>query len=137
MPPLSCCPLQDPAWKPEAYAPEEEEQRDAAWLDKKSAEELEELEEEVGDDRFLAEYRWVPRPGGLAALPTPANAAPDTRRLACCLHPAHFQVFPTLAPCACHRVLPGVSGWRSCAGAPSGRALARWRRSGAATGWRR
>lgn len=49
---------QEPAWKPQAYAPEEEVQKDAAWLEGKTAEELEELEDETGDDRFMEEYRW-------------------------------------------------------------------------------
>lgn len=44
-------------WKPDAYVPEAETKKDAAWLDGKSAEELAELEDECGDDRFMEEYR--------------------------------------------------------------------------------
>lgn len=50
-------PAKEPGWKPEAYQPEEEERKDATWVEGKSAEELEELEDEFVDDRFMAEYR--------------------------------------------------------------------------------
>ena len=52
---------QEPVWKPDAYTPEEEEApkgaRGAAWLEGKGADELEELEDECADDRFMEEYR--------------------------------------------------------------------------------
>lgn len=46
-------------WKPEAYTPEEEEQKDKDWLDKKDEGELSDLEDEFGDDRALEEYRYT------------------------------------------------------------------------------
>lgn len=56
---------QDPVWKPDAYEPEAEQRKDAAWVEGKSAEELEEGEDDAAfaDDRFMAEYRcasWLP-----------------------------------------------------------------------------
>ena len=48
-------------WKPDAYTPEGEEapkgSRGAAWLEGKGADELDELEDECADDRFMEEYR--------------------------------------------------------------------------------
>lgn len=44
-------------WKPDAYEPEAEVQKDAAWVEGKTADELEELEDEFGDDRALEEFR--------------------------------------------------------------------------------
>lgn len=48
-----------PVWKPGAYAPEADEKRDAGWVAGKSAEELEEGEDEGAykDDRFMDDYR--------------------------------------------------------------------------------
>jgi hypothetical protein len=46
-------------WKPDAYTPEQEEQKDKEWLDKKDEEELAELDDEFQDDRALEEYRWA------------------------------------------------------------------------------
>lgn len=57
-PPLTRGPRQAPAWKPDAYEPEAEPRKDAAWVEGRSAEELEELEDEFGDDRALEEFRW-------------------------------------------------------------------------------
>ena len=53
-------------WKPDAYEPEQPvERRSAAAIDaKQTAEELEELEDECGDDRALEAYRWAPRVRG-------------------------------------------------------------------------
>jgi Phosducin len=49
---------QEPVWKPDAYTPEEEvPKRDAAYLDTKDVDELEELEDDFSDDRFLEDYR--------------------------------------------------------------------------------
>uniref|UniRef100_A0A383WQD4 Phosducin thioredoxin-like domain-containing protein n=1 Tax=Tetradesmus obliquus TaxID=3088 RepID=A0A383WQD4_TETOB len=44
-------------WKPDAYTPEQEEQKDKEWLDKKDEEEIAELDDEFQDDRALEEYR--------------------------------------------------------------------------------
>lgn len=56
---LGNLPAAEPVWKPEAYKPQEEAARDRALLDSKaSPEELEELEDDFADDRFLEEYRW-------------------------------------------------------------------------------
>ena len=58
-PPPFTCP-QEPAWKPDAYEAEAEApEKDAAWVEARGAEELEEGEDEpaLADDRFLAEYR--------------------------------------------------------------------------------
>ena len=57
--PSPCHQMQEPVWKPEGYEAEAEQRKDAAWVEGKSAEELAELDDEFGDDRFLAEYRWV------------------------------------------------------------------------------
>lgn len=46
-----------PVWKPDAYAPEQEQQKDAAWMATRDAEELSDLEDEFSDDRFMEEYR--------------------------------------------------------------------------------
>lgn len=56
---LGNLPPKEPVWKPDAYAPEAEEAKDEKWLDKKDEQELSDLEDEFGDDRFLEEYRWV------------------------------------------------------------------------------
>lgn len=49
----------EPAWKPDAYTPEEEVDRNSkAFVDSASARELEEIE--YDDDRFMEEYRYVP-----------------------------------------------------------------------------
>lgn len=54
---LGNLPEKEAVWKPEAYKPEEEEKKDAKWLEGKEADELEELEDDFADDRFLEEYR--------------------------------------------------------------------------------
>lgn len=43
--------------KKAAYVPEKEEVKDKEWLDTKDQEELEEMEDEFADDRFMEEYR--------------------------------------------------------------------------------
>jgi hypothetical protein len=52
---------QEPVSKPEAYAPQQEEERDQGHLDTRDEAELEELEDAFADDRFLEQYRWVAR----------------------------------------------------------------------------
>jgi hypothetical protein len=44
-------------WKPDAYQPEVEQQKDKQFLDKQDEQELRDLEEEFDDDRALEEYR--------------------------------------------------------------------------------
>ena len=53
-------PAKAPAEKPAAFAPAEEQRRDAAWVDGHAEDELEALDEELGDDRFLEAYRSAP-----------------------------------------------------------------------------
>ncbi|PNW82735.1 hypothetical protein CHLRE_06g291900v5 [Chlamydomonas reinhardtii] len=50
-------PPKAPVWKPDKYAPEVEEARDAAWVEGRDAGELREAEDAFDDDRFLEEYR--------------------------------------------------------------------------------
>ncbi|KAK9837828.1 hypothetical protein WJX74_005890 [Apatococcus lobatus] len=47
----------DPVHKPDPFAPAAEEEHNKGWLDNKSPEELEDLEDETGDDTFLDQYR--------------------------------------------------------------------------------
>jgi hypothetical protein len=59
---LGNLPEKAPAFKPPAYTPAEDESsapKDQAWFDKKTEEELEDLEDDkdLDDDRFLEEYR--------------------------------------------------------------------------------
>jgi hypothetical protein len=44
-------------WKPDAFQPEEEEQKDQQFLDKQDEQELQDLEGDFDDDRALEEYR--------------------------------------------------------------------------------
>lgn len=48
---------QEPVWKPDAFVPEEETKKDTSYLDSKGVDELEELEDDFEDDRFMEEYR--------------------------------------------------------------------------------
>ena len=63
-------PAKAPAEKPAAFAPAEEPRRDAAWVDGHAEAELEALDEELGDDRFLEAYRCASlcRPAATAGL---------------------------------------------------------------------
>lgn len=63
---LGNLPEKAPAFKPPAYTPAEDESsapKDQAWFDKKTEEELEDLEDDkdLDDDRFLEEYRFIDR----------------------------------------------------------------------------
>jgi hypothetical protein len=72
-------PPKAPVWKPEKYRPETEQVRDQDWVDNKEAEELEELEDEFPDDRFMEEYRcshWGPGRGRGVQLNS--NLVPST-----------------------------------------------------------
>ncbi len=63
----------EPKWKADPFAPKQEATKDERWLDKKSAEALEELEDEFADDAFLEQYRCAARggPAGGPAGPQP------------------------------------------------------------------
>ncbi|GAB2228663.1 hypothetical protein Drorol1_Dr00022786 [Drosera rotundifolia] len=57
---LGNLPPKPPAFKPPAFAPAEDEEskpKDKSWVDSKTEEELEELKDDLDDDRFLEEYR--------------------------------------------------------------------------------
>lgn len=57
---LGNLPEKPPAFKPPSFTPAQDEDsvpKDKAWIDEKSEQELEELEEDLDDDRFLEEYR--------------------------------------------------------------------------------
>ena len=51
-----------PAFKPPPFIPAEDETskpKDKAWVDSKTQDELEDLENDLDDDRFLEEYRFI------------------------------------------------------------------------------
>ncbi|GMH03947.1 hypothetical protein Nepgr_005786 [Nepenthes gracilis] len=57
---LGNLPAKPPPFKPPPFMPAEDEdakRRDKSWIDSKTEEELEDLEDDIGDDRFLEEYR--------------------------------------------------------------------------------
>ncbi|GFP84925.1 viral iap-associated factor homolog [Phtheirospermum japonicum] len=57
---LGNLPEKPPAFKPAPFAPAEDEDSkpiDKAWIDGKTEEELEDLEDDLDDDRFLEDYR--------------------------------------------------------------------------------
>ncbi|KAL2506842.1 Thioredoxin superfamily protein [Abeliophyllum distichum] len=57
---LGNLPEKPPAFKPSSFTPSEDEDfkaKDKAWIDEKTEEELEDLEDDLDDDRFLQEYR--------------------------------------------------------------------------------
>ncbi len=57
---LGNLPAKPPVWKPERYAPEQEEARHTQdWVDKRDEHELSDAEDEFADDRALEEYRCV------------------------------------------------------------------------------
>ena len=49
--------FQESVWKPDAFVPKEEIKKDESLLDTKDVDELEELEDDFEDDRFMEEYR--------------------------------------------------------------------------------
>lgn len=61
---LGNLPAKPPPFKPPPFTPAEDEDsskpKDKAWIDKKSAEELEDIEDDLDEDPFLEEYRYVP-----------------------------------------------------------------------------
>lgn len=57
---LGNLPPKPPAFKPDPFTPAEDEDskpKDKDWIDHKTEEELEDLEDDLDDDRFLQEYR--------------------------------------------------------------------------------
>ncbi|KAI3452544.1 hypothetical protein Pfo_009208 [Paulownia fortunei] len=57
---LGNLPPKPPPFKPAPFAPAEDEDskpKDKAWIDEKTEEELEDLEDDLDDDRFLEDYR--------------------------------------------------------------------------------
>ncbi|CAN1321730.1 Viral IAP-associated factor homolog [Linum perenne] len=57
---LGNLPEKAPAFKPPAFTPAPDEDsipKDKAWIDEKTEEDLEDLEDELDDDRFLEDYR--------------------------------------------------------------------------------
>ncbi|XP_031109227.1 phosducin-like protein 3 [Ipomoea triloba] len=58
---LGNLPAKPPPFKPPPFTPAEDEDsskpKDKAWIDKKSAEELEDIEDDLDEDPFLEEYR--------------------------------------------------------------------------------
>ena len=58
---LGNLPPKPPAFKPPPFAPAPDADslpKDKAWLDSKNEDELEDLEDDLDDDRFLEEYRF-------------------------------------------------------------------------------
>lgn len=57
---LGNLPPKPPAFKPPSFTPAPDEDsvpKDKAWIDDKTEQELEDLEDDLDDDRFLEEYR--------------------------------------------------------------------------------
>ncbi|BAT97350.1 hypothetical protein LR48_Vigan11g118900 [Vigna angularis] len=55
---LGNLPEKPPAFKPPPFTPSSDDQpKDKTWIDSKTSEELEDLEDDLDDDRFLQEYR--------------------------------------------------------------------------------
>ena len=52
-------PPKEPPSKPDPWTPDKGDARDADWLDSRDEKELEDLEDEFEDDRFLEQYRQV------------------------------------------------------------------------------
>lgn len=56
---LGNLPEKPPAFKPPPFTPSSDDQpKDKTWIDSKTSEELEDLEDDLDDDRFLQEYRF-------------------------------------------------------------------------------
>ncbi|KAF2305981.1 hypothetical protein GH714_009243 [Hevea brasiliensis] len=58
---LGNLPPKPPAFKPPSFTPAPDEDsipKDKSWIDEKTEEELEDLEDDLNDDRFLEEYRY-------------------------------------------------------------------------------
>lgn len=59
---LGNLPPKDPAFKPPPFTPAPDEDsvpKGKAWIDDKTEQELNELEDDLDDDRFLEEYRLI------------------------------------------------------------------------------
>ena len=121
-------PPKEPAWKPEAYAPNADDdgapaKKDEAWVDAKREDELSDLEDELADDRFLEQYRCVGvlcagEGGGQRAAaarwPPPLPRTPA----AVVAPPSHSSTSTN------EKTLKGSAASPSCATPPRGRALA-------------
>lgn len=58
---LGNLPKKPPAFKPPSFTPADDEDskpKDKVWIDGRTEEELEDLEDDLDDDRFLEEYRY-------------------------------------------------------------------------------
>lgn len=57
---LGNLPPKAPAFKPPPFTPDasDDQPKDKTWIDSKTSEELEDLEDDLDDDRFLQEYRF-------------------------------------------------------------------------------
>jgi len=56
---LGNLPPKPPAFKPPPFTPSSDNQpKDKTWIDSKTSEELEDLDDDLDDDRFLEEYRF-------------------------------------------------------------------------------
>jgi len=51
-------PAKEPVKKADPFTPEREDTKNKKWIDGKAVDELEELEDEFDDDRFLEQYRY-------------------------------------------------------------------------------
>ena len=59
---LGNLPPKPPPFKPPSFTPSTDEEsapKDKAWIDDKTEQELEDLEDDLDDDRFLQEYRYI------------------------------------------------------------------------------
>ena len=54
---LGNLPAKAPVKKPDPWTPDKEEGKSKEWVDSKAADELEEMDDEFDDDRFLEQYR--------------------------------------------------------------------------------
>jgi hypothetical protein len=72
---LGNLPEKPPAFKPPEFVPRvdaDEQPKSKEWLDEREADELEELEDDLEDDRFLEQYRCSPSPRLRSSLPADA-----------------------------------------------------------------
>ena len=54
---LGNLPAKDPVWKPEKFTPEVDQAKDQSFMAQRGADELEDMEDEFDDQRFLEQYR--------------------------------------------------------------------------------
>ena len=100
-------PPKEPPSKPDPWTPDKGDSRDADWLDSRDEKELEDLEDEFEDDRFLEQYRQV-------AADTSGPAASGGEVSSCSVLASARQTdsaeLPStlLPPTPCHRIQPAV-----------------------------